>query len=77
MAVTEQLEVFNAFARRLEQERGEAISLDEAMQAWQEIDHAEIEVLRERYASFLAGEHGRSVDEFLAERRVAREKQGS
>jgi len=70
MAITEQLAEFAEFAKRLEAERGEEVSLDEAMREWQAIDHAELAILRERYASYQAGERGRPVDEMMAELRT-------
>ncbi len=69
MAIAEQLEEFAAFAKQLEQLRGEEISLDEAIKQWQEIDHNELTILKERYASYQAGERGRPAEEVMAELR--------
>ena len=77
MTATEQIDGFTAFAKQLAAEQGDEFSLEDAFRQWQAVDHQEVEILRERLASVDAGEQGRPVDEFLAERRAARAKNNS
>lgn len=70
MAILEQLEAFADFAKRLEEQRGAEVTLDEAMREWQCIDHEEVAILQERIASYEAGERGRPADEVMAELRT-------
>lgn len=77
MTATEQIDGFTAFAKQLAQEQGDDFSLENAFRQWQTVDHQEVRILQERMASYEAGEHGRPVSEFLAERRAARAKNNS
>ena len=77
MTAAEQIDGFSAFAKQLAQEQGEDFSLEDAFRQWQAVDHREVEILQERIASYDAGERGRPVDAFLAERRAARAKNNS
>ncbi|MEM9352176.1 MAG: hypothetical protein AAGA92_04110 [Planctomycetota bacterium] len=76
MTITEQIEGFTEFARRLAAQHGDQLTLDDIFRQWKEVDPAEIAVLRERLASYDAGERGVPVDEFLAARRAARAEGG-
>lgn len=70
MALGQEIADFTAFAMRLEQERGRGLSLDEAYQQWREIDRREVALLKERLASYDAGERGRPADEVMTELRA-------
>ncbi len=77
MTATKQIDDFSAFAKQLAEQQGDNFSMEEAFCQWRGIDHAELEILRERLTSYDAGERGRPVDEFLSERRAARAKERS
>lgn len=63
----QQIEDFTTFAKQLAEEHGEHLTLDQAFEMWRQVDQAEVDLLRERLASYDAGEKGLPVDEVIAE----------
>jgi len=76
MTVTEQIDDFTAFAKRLAQQQGEVFSVRAALDIWEAIGD-DTHAIQEAIDSYEAGERGRPADDFLAERRSARNKSNS
>jgi len=79
MTASQQIDAFTEFARAIVAQEGEDISLDRIQDLWWEERHRDedLAAIQAAVDSYKAGERGRPVDEFLAERRAAREKPAS
>ncbi|MEO0529067.1 MAG: hypothetical protein AAF266_00680 [Planctomycetota bacterium] len=77
MTIDDQIADFTAFAKNLAQQQGDGLSLDEVYQRWKGVDPAEATILKDRFAAFQAEGPGQPVDEFLKERRAARDAKRS
>jgi len=75
MTITEQIDDFSAFAKRLA-EQGEGLSVRDALEIWESRDE-DAQAIQEAIDSYEAGERGTPAREFLAEVRAARAKVNS
>lgn len=79
MTASQQIDAFIEFARLVIAQDGEDLTLEEIQDRWWEQQHhkEDLAAIQAAIDSYEAGEHGRPVDEFLAERRAARKKPAS